>query len=443
MQCLLHYNFHDESPSTDCFNMTRQYRKNTPLLVQLQQQLILYQQRPLFIAYSGGLDSHVLLVLLHQLRQQQPLLNLTAIHIHHGLNQQADAWAAHCQHICDTLKINCVIKKVNLIAQKKQGIEAAARTARYQMLFKVATDNGVILTAQHRNDQAETVLLQLLRGAGSKGLAAMPFIRKQQQQILCRPLLNCSQQSLRDFAQQQQLTWIEDDSNQDVRFNRNFLRHNIMPLLRHRWESVDKVLYRVAQQQAENDELLMELAVMDWQQCKSKNQQCLTITKLQQLNPARQKNLLRYWLDKKNFPLPSHQQLQQLQQTQQLSYANKQIKSYQNQLFAFAKLPDKPQKTLIWQSQQPLTLPLGELHFNGKGCYHFTVKFRQGGETIKVNQQQQSIKNWLQKKSIPPWLRDYVPFIYYQEQLICVVTVVTTDTINIDVEFNWQSFFSQ
>ena len=402
-------------------------------------QLKPYLNRPIYLAYSGGLDSHVLLHLLSQLQQQQPF-DLSAIHIHHGINKNADRWANHCVDCCQQLAIPCHIKKVQLTTQKQHGLEAAARVARYQALQQAVPANALIVTAQHQHDQSETLLLQLFRGAGSKGLSAMPVIKPLGHALLLRPLLTVCQQTLQDYAKSQPLNWIEDDSNDDLRFDRNFLRHRILAPLTQRWTSLHKTLSRVARQQAENEQLLTELAQLDGANCYEK--QRLVIPALLKLSSARQKNLIRYWLKQQHAPLPSYQQLQQLINTlqhnasdkQALHYAKTEIHRYRQQLYVFHQLPPRPKAVCLqWQIGTTLSLPYGTLKASlqtGTGLYlpattSLTIRFRQGGEKIYTHKQQQTLKNWLQKQAVPPWLRDFIPYVYADDKLLAVVGVVT------------------
>lgn len=215
-------------------------------------------ERAVLLAYSGGLDSSVLLHQLVQLREQRPQLQLRAVHIHHGLSPLADGWVAHCQQQCDRWRVPLVVVRVQVDA-REGGIEAAARQARYRALRQQLAAGETLLTAQHLDDQSETLLLALKRGSGPAGLAAMP-----QQQLLgdhrhLRPLLAQSRQQLESWAQRYQIGWIEDDSNLDPRYDRNFLRLQVMPLLNQRWPHFASAVARSAQLCGEQERLLDEL----------------------------------------------------------------------------------------------------------------------------------------------------------------------------------------
>jgi tRNA(Ile)-lysidine synthase len=185
------------------------------------------------IAFSGGLDSTVLLHLLATRAKIDKLPPLSAIHVHHGLQAAADAWPAHCQFVCDALGVPLRVIRVQV--QQGASLERAARDARYQAFAEVTGAGELLVTGQHRDDQAETLLFRLLRGAGVRGLAAMPAQRPLADGYLVRPLLDVSRAELEAYAREHQLTWIEDPSNADPRFSRNYLRHHVFPRLTERW----------------------------------------------------------------------------------------------------------------------------------------------------------------------------------------------------------------
>jgi tRNA(Ile)-lysidine synthase len=397
--------------------------------------------RQLWIAYSGGLDSHVLLHALAQLRLQLAV-ELRAIHIHHGLRPQADSWATHCQQICQQLAIPCEIIRVKVRLASRESLEANARAARYQAIMQLLASNDIVVTAQHADDQAETLLLQLLRGAGVAGLAAMPTMSRLGKGWLCRPLLAYTRADLQAYAVQAKLQWIEDDSNMDTRFDRNFLRHEILPLLQQRWSSLNQVLSRVARHQAEANELMQELAKEDLQTCGGQQIQQLELPTLAKLSLARQRNVLRWWLKKLELPLPSTVQLQHILTDLVAAKADRQpivrwqggeVHRYQKHLFAMPNLPPLPTVShcLNWKLPQILPLPWGELRarkVQGHGLIlptlaELQIRFRQGGETFHWHGHKRVVKKLLQTMQIPPWERPFLPFIYYQKQLVAIAKI--------------------
>ncbi len=408
----------------------------------------------LWIAYSGGLDSHVLLHALAQIRSQT--YDLRAIHIHHGIHAQADNWATHCLQVCEDLDIPCDVIRVNIRVASRESLEAIARTARYDAIAQRIAQNEVVLTAQHADDQAETVLLQLLRGAGVAGLAAMPSVTSLNHGWLIRPLLNYTRTQLHHYALQTDLQWIEDSSNADIQFARNFLRHKIMPHLQQRWASVSHTLSRVARHQAEANELIQVLAEQDWQSGQGENADQLLLSVLSCMSKARQRNVLRFWLKKLGLPLPSTVQLEHILSDVLTAKADRQplvrwrggeVRRYRNALFAMPNLPKMPDNSqyFTWLLPAQLQLPLGELTVNqvqGRGLAlptgtQLQVRFRQGGEKFRWRGHQRIVKKLLQ--ALPPWLRDFIPLIYFENNLIALPNIgISDDFVAQAGEMGWE-----
>ena len=292
------------------------------LIATLDQQLkcvALQAEQTLVLAYSGGIDSHVLLHALVVLRDKGLLTNpISALHIHHGLSPNADKWLAHCRQTCLDMKVPFQGVKVNLASDSGQSLEALAREARYAKLLELAPANSVILLAQHQDDQLETFLLQLKRGAGPKGLAAMArYSTKSVGQLnkvvhLLRPFLALTQQNINDYAKQQHLVWVEDESNQNTHFERNFLRHDIVPSLIKKWPDIAKTVSRSAALCAQQQDLLEEVAQEKLQAIRtSDNTLCLQA--LSKLSSAWLHQVVRQWLDEQGISSPSQAVLQKLQ----------------------------------------------------------------------------------------------------------------------------------
>jgi len=401
----------------------------------------------LWVAYSGGLDSHVLLATLTRLRTQLiPMPQLRAIHVHHGLHSQADQWVIHCQQVCADLKVPLTVLRVMVSPQARESLEACAREARYAAFAAQLQADDIILTAHHADDQAETVLLQLLRGAGVAGLAAMPSLHPFASGWLARPLLNVTRAALQTYAEREQFTWIEDASNQDTRFDRNFLRHSIMPLLQQRWYGVNQVLGRAAHHQAEAQTLLNELAVQDLAHCHqtvhTAVQACsaLAIPALKTLSSARQRNVLRYWLKQQQLNVPSAAQLAQIltqvieaaaDRQPLVQWTGAEVRRHQSCLVAMPNLPTIPLDThLNWSDlAQPLPLPYGQLHASlqiAQGIdpqiitEPLQIRYRQGGEVWQWQGHRRSLKKCLQTVRLFPWHRALLPLIYHGDMLVAV-----------------------
>ena len=394
----------------------------------------------LVLAFSGGLDSCVLLHLLVQVNKNLPF-HLVAQHVHHGLSPNADAWAAFCQDTCRDLNILFSITRV-IINQTGLGLEAAARAARYKALL--ATDADFICLAHHQDDQAETFLLQLARGAGVKGLTAMPVENGK----LLRPLLDVPRKALENYAKQHRLTWVEDESNINTQFDRNFMRHEVLPVLQKQYPSIRQTISRSAKHMAEAIDLLDEIAAQDIETCAVDSQ--LNLQRLQQLSPARTHNALRWWLVQSDCNLPSTAQLQQI--TQQLFYAKTdadvKIKvstthslwRYRNFAFLLAdKIPDNikvPAINLLWQGEATLKLPDGSRLLFTQALGHgfalnrvpnikLRIKNREGGERFRPNlgRPSRSLKTVLQTCEIPPWQRTQLPLIFMDETLVIIPSI--------------------
>jgi len=399
-----------------------------------------------WLAYSGGLDSHVLL---HSIAKQRAHLfgaKLTAVHVNHQLQADAWDWVEHCRAQATQLQLDFVVLTVDV--QRSPGVspEAAARTARYRALQNRLAPNEMLLSAHHQNDQAETLLLQLLRGSGPAGLAAMPERRVLGQGWLLRPLLGCHREELLAYAKTWGLHWIEDPSNRDERFERNLLRHRIMPLLRQHWPAVEKNLARSAQLTAEAAELLSELGQQDLIGLVSEQDNSLAWAPLTALSAQRRRNALRCWLRTLGLNLPSQAQLvqidQQMQATRQdaqpaVTWSGGEVRRYRDRLYALP--PISVTSTKAFDPEQIIPWPSpNSLHVVGVGCLQWveqqsgglapdvlraiTVRFRQGGERFRPQgrRHSQRLKQLLQERGIPPWQRDRLPLIYSGEQLVWV-----------------------
>lgn len=249
------------------------------------------------VGLSGGRDS---VVLLHLASRLGLGTRLRALHVHHGLSPHADAWALHCRQLCASLDVALTILPVSVDKNSGLGVEAAARQARYTALAGCGL--SLLLLAHHQSDQAETVLFNLLRGGGVGGAAGMPVARVHQGLRLWRPLLGVPANCIADYAKEMKLTWIDDESNLDLRFSRNYLRHEIFPRLTARFPRVLSSLGQAAANFSEAGELLADLAEMDWHRCA--DQECLKLPEARHLSTARLKNLLRWRLRVLGWQVP-------------------------------------------------------------------------------------------------------------------------------------------
>lgn len=409
--------------------------------------------QPYWIAYSGGLDSHVLLNAMVRLREQIPGISLQAIHVDHGLSPQAAHWVNHCRAVCLGLNVKFYSEPIRESPPTGASVEAWAREARYAIFAKILTPTAVVLTAHTQDDQAETVLLQLLRGAGPKGLAAMPQRQSLSLGSILRPFLNLTRQQLQEYAVQQGLSWIEDESNANHRFDRNFLRHRVMPVLRERWPGAAKNIMRSAHHCADAAAGLAELAQIDLYStspqpellgASSVGHQFLSVELLRALPLARQCNVLRYWLSGLGCRLPNTRHIGRIQQDlingrrdsqPQVSWGRWTIRRYRQTLIVTLSAPtpdiDAP---IPWDVSAPLELPheLGQLSAvqpiqGGLSLaiqhHDLNIRFRRGGERCRPTGKACTypLKKLFQEWRIPPWQRATVPLLYSGDELVSVI----------------------
>ena len=396
------------------------------------------------IAFSGGLDSTVLLHLLADLAKNQSLPPLQAIHVHHCLQAAADAWPAHCQAVCDAAGVS--LRVMYVCVQPGASLERAARDARYQAFAEAIGPGELLLTGQHRDDQAETLLFRLLRGAGVRGLAAMPAQRPLGEGHLVRPLLDVSRAELEVYARAQQLSWIEDPSNSDPRFSRNYLRHQLFPLLTARWPQAVNTLARTAGHLAEAQGLLDELAQLDVQAAQLPSAfpwlalPSLALAPLRDLSDARQRNALRYWLAPLT-PLPDSEHwvgwntLRDAKADAQPVWrlADGQLHRCNDRIWwvpaVWSEFSDTP---LSWsRPQNPLQLPgNGQLYFSGHAPEGpLSIGYRQGGEVMEVpGRGRRDLKRLLNESAVPGFIRGRLPLLYQGSRLLAVANLARAST---------------
>jgi tRNA(Ile)-lysidine synthase len=388
-----------------------------------------------WIAYSGGVDSHVLLHAVAVLRTHVALPPLTAVHINHQINPHATDWAARCTAVCAALGIDCVIESVRVDAAGI-GLEAAARNARYTAFERHMGAGEILLQGHHADDQVETLLLRLLRGSGLAGLASIPRQRPLGRGELLRPLLAYSRGQLLDYARAQGLQWIHDDSNDDPALDRNFLRLRVLPLLAERWPAYRDTLRRVVDNAADGRAAIDEVAAADHAVVADGDTLC--IDRCTRLGAARQRSLIVHWLAHQGLPGPSSAQLAQVLDIFEagedaepcVSWPGVEIHRFRGALHALRPLPAPPGDIdEAWRPEQPLRLPgLGELRtasVDGAGLRadrQYRVRNRRGGERCRPlgRAHSQTLKKLLQEYAVPPWLRDRLPLIYCGDELAAV-----------------------
>ncbi|MCU1715831.1 tRNA lysidine(34) synthetase TilS [Pseudomonas sp. 5P_3.1_Bac2] len=384
------------------------------------------------VALSGGLDSTVLLHLLAQLAQREALPPLSAIHIHHGLQAAADAWPEHCRALCTQLGVPLRVEYVQVAVAAS--LEQAARNARYQAIAAQLAAGQVLLTAQHRDDQAETLMFRLLRGAGVQGLRAMPSARPLGAGQLVRPLLNCARSELLAYAQEHGFHWVEDPSNAQPHYSRNFLRQQVLPLLQQRWPQAAVSLARSAEHMAEAGQLLDELAAQDvqgiaaqpWPWLKLPG---LAVAGLRELSAARQRNALRYWL-RPFTAMPDtehwagwHSLLNAADDAAPIwRLAGGELRRSHAHVYWLSGdwlQPVRPVAITV-QSNQTVGLPSnGRVQVVGQLPAGFwQVRYRQGGEHMTLpGRGQRDLKRLLNECQLPVFVRDRLPLLLCDGQL--------------------------
>lgn len=424
--------------------MTHAVELLQPYIVELN------QAKRLWIAYSGGLDSTLLLNLVAEL---VPSKKVVALHINHGLHADANSWALTCEHECARLGIDFQGLKIKL--DLAANIEANARDKRYAIFADKVGAGELLLTAHHANDQAETVLFRMMRGAGIKGLGGMPDKRSIGQGQLLRPLLKYSREQLREFALERGLNWIEDPSNQDIHLRRNFIRHRIIPELQQYWPAaVDKINQSaVAMHQA--DELLGRYAEDLLARCDLRPEAfggSLSLQSFNHLDEPQRQLVLRHLLSTRNVHPDSSRLDETLRQLAEVdsesrvtdSYHQVELQVYQFRLYLLDPLTDVNHSMVLqWDANAELNIPnVGLLEASAglaeKGSYE--IRFRRGGERLRPvgRNHAQSLKNLLQEHQVPPWLRERIPLIYQGDELIAVAGLVSCIKDVSPPVFMWQ-----
>ena len=396
----------------------------------------LQPHRQFLLAFSGGLDSTVLLHRLVRWREQDPTIQLRAIHIHHGLSANADGWVAHCQQVCQQWQVPLLVERV-VLGDEGLGIEAHARQARYQAFRMALLPGEALVTAQHLDDQCETFLLALKRGSGPTGLSAMSGESNFAGTKLLRPLLNERRESLYQWAITHQLTWIEDESNQDDAYDRNFLRLRIVPLLSARWPHFAEAVARSASLCGEQEQLLDEMLAAELATLMAEDGS-LAVEPLTTLSAPRRAALLRRWLGAHNALMPSRDVPERIwrevAQAREdafpcLRLGDFTVRRYQQRLHWVKYIPGQTEAVLSWPDiSEPLLLPadLGELALQPGGALRepnqgdtVTIRFRASGNLHIVGRHGgRKLKKIWQELGVAPWRRDTTPLLFYGETLI-------------------------
>jgi len=390
------------------------------------------------VGYSGGIDSTVLL---HAINKMTGDIPVVAVHINHQLIPQAAEWEKHCRKFSESISVEFLSRKVIIDMNSGYGLEAASRKGRYDSFKQLIRKNDYLLTAHNQDDQVETVLLNIFRGCGLRGIRGIPASRKFFEGRLVRPLLRVSRNEISEYAKKYKLNWIEDPSNQYQKYDRNFLRHKILAQLKTRWPAVNNNVRKTSELASEINAELKEIAFIDAPLFYKNNQ--LDIRAIKNLSPARQKNILRYALLSLGFPLPSSIKLNQIinevinarvDRQPLVQWSDIQVRRYRKKIYFlseyFQPKDNNIEKIYLNGPNWQLGKGLGSLSLEKSDIgikrsiakEGFNVTFRAGGEKIKPlgSGYSRKVKKLLQEAAVVPWMRENIPLLFYEGNLIAV-----------------------
>ena len=371
---------------------------------------------------------------------------LRALHVNHGLQADADEWERFCRDLCRQWDVPLTVCKV-AVPESGASPENRARIARYEAFSEALAPGECLLLAHHLDDQMETMLLRLSRGAGLRGLSGIPARRELGKGTLLRPLLHCPREELAEYAQAHELRWIEDDSNRNTEFDRNFCRHEILPAIERRWPEYRRDWEKSRELIAESRDLLTDLAEIDLEHCAGKADNQLRIDALRQLSAPRLHNALRHWIEKEIGAPANPRKLQGLpdwlikpKQSVDaiIDFNSHSVRRFNGNLYLLPELPPINPKTRL--PRNPAREPT--LHLPGNGSLHATpttdqglaaktyqVRYRQGGESCRLaNRPTKTLKKILNESRLEPWLRNRLPLLFLKEELIAIPGIGATES---------------
>lgn len=407
----------------------------------LQHRLTLPADAAICVAFSGGLDSTVLLHACTRIAVEQGSYRVRAVHVDHGLHADSDSWREHCQRQARALQVEFVALRVTVERAGELGLEAAARGARYGALRQVVRPGEYLLSAHHADDQLETLLMALMRGAGLPGLSAMQPMQSFASGWLARPLLDFTRAELAAWAKTERLTWLTDPSNSNLALDRNYLRQRIVAPLRQRWPAAAHTATRSSEHLQEAGRALEQLAIQDGESALAG--ECLSVERLESLAPARRRNLLRYWIRQRGARAPATRKLASIEHDMLAAGADRlpclgwdgwEIRRHRGWLYCERRLPElNLEQAIEWQPAAALTLPagLGKLRIEAAKSGRLsaarlagtlTVRFRAGGESLQLagDAFHRKLKKLLQASGVLPWWRARLPLVYCGDELIAV-----------------------
>ena len=444
---------------------------------------------PVVVALSGGVDSTVLLHTLVELRDAGFVRSLSAVHVHHGLSTNADFWAEHCRTQCQQWSVPCVIERVSVGAGDGDGIEQAARTLRYQVFEQHLPEGGCLLQGHHQDDQAETLLFRLFRGSGLDGLAGIPQQRPLGDGVLFRPLLSVSRRTIEAYATKWGLDHIEDESNLDQRFSRNYLRQNLIPEIEQRWPGVSGRLAVLANDIQENNQWMhQQVADAAKRVLKSAPDywnagQVIDLQALEALSGGMAMRVVRFWLSQKGLMMPDRSALNTIftevihsreDAEPSLQLGEYEVRRFDGLLVLVPALKAFTIKPVEWNVKTDTSfymqgsgwLSLTDTSSTGSflasapqkreqiDVDRYSVYFRHnlpasGKVRVSGRRGSKTIKRWLQEYRVPPWLRDRIPFLFsgnfmlgaaglWQCDLLAVESEKPLDNHDVKVDIEWR-----
>jgi len=422
------------------------------------------QAKKIWIAHSGGLDSSVLLHLVFS-NKDKIRQTIEVVYVNHGLQEKSIEWGEFSRVLCENYDLPFTQLNIDETVPKGDSIEAWAREKRYALIAQLMNKDELLFTAHHQDDQVETFFLQALRGAGPRGLSAMPLFKKMANGIHVRPLLSFCRNELLSYANENKLTWQEDLSNTDTKFDRNYLRNNIIPAFEQRWPAYRETISRLLNHQQDCKSLMDEVGLKDLKLASHEN--CLNLDVVKRLSVARQKNIIFTWLQVLQLETPGSRHINQImsnlinstsENAACVNWKNVEVRRYRKLLYASNRLNKYVESiNYEWDLVSPLTVMdevLVAKSNSGVGLSKEKIKnkkirvqYRQGGEKIQPSKKAHSktVKQLFQERGVLPWIRDRFPLVYVNDSLaaipgVCVDLHYSAEENESSWEIEWSGY---
>jgi len=385
------------------------------------------------IAYSGGSDSTALLYFAKKMSEKYEVA-IKAVHVNHNLNIESKEWENHCKISCKKMNIPLIIKNINIRLNPGDSVEEKAREERYSSILSLMNPKTIMMTAHHADDQAETFLYQLVRGSGVKGLSSMPAFKKLNKGYHVRPFLNLSKSTLIDIVDFSRLSYIYDKSNDNTNFSRNFIRKEVLPIIKNKWPGSSATISRAAHNLYNSVKLNDDLALIDIQNYLLKDKNKISVN-LRELDDYRFNNVIRYWIKNNNYRMPSLEQIYSIylnvfkagnDKSPVFSCSEYEIRRYNDYIEIMSPLKKHdPAKVYTWEFRKNLIISNLSINLSWKNLeerlgYKYDkdveVKFRKKGQNIKLDSKR-SLKDYMRENKIPPWQRERTLLIYIDKEL--------------------------